>query len=202
MNKSTEHSLSRRSALTSAVAALAFGNLAARRSVAAPASKPAPSTQATGPLSVRECYCPAHFGNSYEAMGPREMAAYLAEIKAFGFNRYGDWITTTDVCDPYASDATWDLAKEQLDRKKRAFRAAQDLGLKLNLIVTPNHVYLDQLRPAYAAEKGQRVFGQLVCPSHAEGRKVMATNRIEVYMTIGPGDEGEPVITLGFPADF
>ena len=82
MNKSTEHSLSRRSALTSAVAALAFGNLAARRSVAAPASKPAPSTQATGPLSVRECYCPAHFGNSYEAMGPREMAAYLAEIKA------------------------------------------------------------------------------------------------------------------------
>lgn len=176
MNKNAGNTFSRRSALASVAAALAFGDSAARRAVAAPANKLAPSTQATGLLSVRECYCPAHFGNSYEAMGPREMAAYLAEIKAFGFNRYGDWITTTDVCDPYASDATWDLAKEQLDRKKRAFRAAQDLGLKLNLIVTPNHVYLDQLRPAYAAEKGQRVFGQLVCPSHAEGRKVILNN--------------------------
>lgn len=124
----------------------------------------------------RECYCPAHFGNSYEAMGPREMAAYLAEMKWMGFNRYSDWMTTTDICNPYTSDATWDLAKEQLDRKRQAFRAAQDLGLGLNLIVTPNHVYLDQLRPEYAATKSQRIFGQLVCPSHPEARKLILAN--------------------------
>ena len=50
------------------------------------------------PFPIRECYCPAHFGNAYEAMGPREMAAYLDEMKWMGFNRYSDWMTTTDVC--------------------------------------------------------------------------------------------------------
>ena len=125
---------------------------------------------------IRECYCPAHFGNSYEAMGPREMAAYLAEMKWMGFNRYADWMTTTDICNPYTSDATWDLAKEQLDRKKKAFRAAQDLGFGLNLIVTPNHVYLDQLRPHYAAVKKPKIFGQLVCPSQPEARQLILQN--------------------------
>jgi len=130
----------------------------------------------SAPFPVRECYCPSHFGNAYEAMGPREMAAYLAEMKWMGFNRYGDWITTTDICNPYTSDATWDLAKEQLDRKKKAFLAAQNLGLGLNLIITPNHVYLDQLRPHYAATKSKKIFGQLVCPSHPEGRKIILAN--------------------------
>jgi hypothetical protein len=125
---------------------------------------------------IRECYCPAHFGNSYEAMGTREMAAYLAEMKWLGFNRYADWMTTTDICNPYTSDATWDLAKEQLDRKKKAFRAAQDLGFGLNLIVTPNHVYLDQLRPHYAAVKTPKIFGQLVCPSQPEARRLILQN--------------------------
>ena len=58
-----------------------------------------------------------------------------------------------------------------------------------------------------AAVHGRRLNGSearyaVLLAEQAEGRKVMATNRIEVYMTIGPGDEGEPVITLGFPADF
>lgn len=139
-----------------------------------PASQAVEKESRTFP--IRECYCPAHFGNSYEAMWPREMAAYLAEMKAWGFNRYGDWITTTDVCNPYTSDAFWALAMEQLDRKKRAFRAAQELGMALDLVVTPNHVYLDQLRPEYAAKKGPRIIGQLICPSHLEARQVILGN--------------------------
>ena len=142
----------------------------------AEAARAGAPTEGAARFPLRECYCPAHFGNSYEALWPREMAAYLAEMKWWGFNRYGDWITTTDVCNPYTSDAFWDLAKEQLDRKKKAFRAAQDLGFGLNLIVTPNHVYLDQLRPQYAATKGDRVFGQLVCPSDDEARKLILSN--------------------------
>lgn len=98
----------------------------AAASSAAAAALPSLAADAGAPVAAplfafRECYCPAHFGNSYEAMGACEMAAYLAEIKWMGFNRYSDWITTTDVCNPFASDATWDLAKEQLDRKKKAF---------------------------------------------------------------------------------
>ena len=76
---------------------------------------------------IRECYCPAHFGNAYEAMWPREMAAYLGEMKWWGFNRYGDWITTTDCCDPYMTAGHWMLAVELLERKRRAFLAAQHL---------------------------------------------------------------------------
>jgi len=162
----SEGDLSRRTCLQSAVgtaAWLAFPSLAR-------------SAGAKGGFPIRECYCPAHFGNSYEAMWPREMAAYLAELKWMGFNRYGDWITTTDICNPYTSDAFWDLAKEQLERKKKAFQAASRLGLGLNLIVTPNHVYLDQLRPHYAAVKSKKVFGQLVCPSHAEARRLILDN--------------------------
>jgi len=146
-----------------------------------PAGDAAPAANGSAPnvrhsFPVRECYCPAHFGNAYEAMGPREMAAYLAEMKWMGFNRYGDWITTTDICNPYTSAAAWDLGKEQMDRKKKAFRAAQALGLGLNLIVTPNHVYLDQLKPELAAKRSPRVFGQLICPSQPEGRKIILGN--------------------------
>lgn len=122
---------------------------------------------------IREIYCPAHFGNSYEAMWPGEMKEYLAELKWWGFNRFADWSTTTDVRSPFRTDAEWDLSREQLDRKTKAFRAAQDLGLALNLIITPNHVYMDQVRPEIAAVKKPKIAGQLVCPSQAGGRKVI-----------------------------
>lgn len=162
--------ISRRSALKKAgmtFAALSAGPALLRNALAESKNEIFP---------IREIYCPAHFGNSYEAMWPREMEAYLAELKWWGFNRYSDWLTTTDVRNPYKSDATWDLSREQLDRKKKAFRAAQDLGLALNLIVTPNHVYLDQLRPEYEAKKTDKIFGQLLCPSHSEGRKIILEN--------------------------
>ena len=128
------------------------------------------------PLPFRECYCPAHFGNSYEAMWPRERAAHLAELKAMGFNRLGDWLVTTDARDPYTTDKAWHLGRVQLERKKQAFRDARALGLDLNLIVTPNHVYLDQLRPELEATKSSKIFGQLLCPSRPEARKIILNN--------------------------
>jgi hypothetical protein len=127
-------------------------------------------------MDLREAYCPAHFGNSYEAMWPLEMAQYLDELKYWGFNRYGDWMTTTDSCDPYESDATWNLPMELLARKKDAFRHATQIGLDNNLILTPNHVYLDQLRPELLAEKVPRIFGQLLCPSIPEARAIIHRN--------------------------
>lgn len=138
--------------------------------------EPSSVGNAPGIFPVREIYCPAHFGNSYEAMWPREMKAYLAELKWWGFNRYSDWITSTDIRNPYTSDATWDLGREQLERKKKAFRAAQDLGMELNVILTPNHVYLDQVRPELTATKNKKIFGQLLCPSLPEGRKQILGN--------------------------
>ncbi|HOJ21201.1 MAG TPA: hypothetical protein PLY56_06680 [Armatimonadota bacterium] len=127
-------------------------------------------------LPIREAYCPGHFGNSYEAMWPREMAAYLAEIRHWGFNRFGDWMTCTDVCNPYATDAYWNLPLEMYSRKKAAFRAAQELGMANDLILTPNHVFLDQLRPDLLATKAPKIFGQLLCPSKPEARTIMLEN--------------------------
>src|SRR5258708_5562963 len=89
---------------------------------------------------IREIYCPAHFGNAYEAMGPREMAAYLAELTHWGFNRYADWITGTDVANPFHADALWTLGQELWSRKVHAFLAAQRLGMATNAMLTPNHV--------------------------------------------------------------
>jgi hypothetical protein len=172
--------LSRRAALKKG--SLAAASLYSSSLFPAPAradDSPA-TTDRTGrkPFPIREIYCPAHFGNSYEAMWPGEMKRYLAELKWWGFNRYSDWLTTTDVRNPYASDSTWDwdLAAEQLERKKKAFLAAQELGMDVNLILTPNHVYLDQLRPELAATKTKKIFGQLLCPSQPEGRKIILAN--------------------------
>ncbi|MEZ5276076.1 MAG: hypothetical protein R3F07_06840 [Opitutaceae bacterium] len=124
---------------------------------------------------IRECYCPAHFGNSYEAMWPLEREEYLREMKWWGFNRFSDWMTTTDVCDP-TDNQFQTLAVASADRKVAAFRAAQNLGMATNLIVTPNHVYLDQQHPSYAAKLKEGVFGQLVCPSHPRGRAIIHRN--------------------------
>jgi len=124
---------------------------------------------------TRLLYAPGHFGNSYEVMGEREMRACLAEAKHWGFNGYADWFDTVDCSDPWASrhcnlgDALW-------DRKKAHFRTAQDLGLRTLLVLTPNHVYLDQVRPDVEAVKAQRIFGQLVCPSKPEARAVILRN--------------------------
>lgn len=127
-------------------------------------------------MDLREAYCPAHFGNSYEAMWPLEMARYLDELKYWGFNRYGDWMTCTDSCDPYDSDATWNLPMELLARKKDALCHATRIGLDNNLILTPNHVYLDQLRPELLVKKAPRIFGQLLCPSIPEARAIILHN--------------------------
>ncbi|HTL31154.1 MAG TPA: hypothetical protein VL282_18120, partial [Tepidisphaeraceae bacterium] len=156
--------------------AMACAGAAAVTTAALAAEKANVSPSQPKIFPIREVYCPAHFGNAYEAMWPNEMRAYLAELKWWGFNRYSDWLTTTDVRNPYQSDAYWDLATEQLDRKKRAFAAAQAEGLGVNLILTPNHVYLDQLRPEYAATKGPRVQGQLICPSNPAARKIILDN--------------------------
>ena len=97
------------------------------------------------------------------------------EAKWWGFNRYGDWFDTIDCSDPFA-DKHFNLAGALWERKKAHFRTAQSLGLACDLIITPNHVYLDQCLPEHAAVKGERIFGQLVCPSKPAGREIILQN--------------------------
>lgn len=128
-------------------------------------------------LPVRELYAPAHFGNSYEVMSADEMSAYLAEVKWMGFNSYSDWFTATDVNDPYSPQHADEKSRSRFKKKKAIYLAAQEAGLALNVIICPNHVYVNQLADKeIAATKGRRIQGQLICPSTPRGREIILAN--------------------------
>jgi hypothetical protein len=135
----------------------------------------AQSAMSTPRLAVRELYAPAHFGNSYEVMGEREMREYLEEAIYWGFNRYADWFDMIDCSDPFA-DPHHNLAHALWERKRANFRSAQSLGLPCDLTITPNHVYADQCLPELAAQKTGRIFGQLICPSRPQAREIILRN--------------------------
>jgi len=120
----------------------------------------------TEALAVREVYCPAHFGNTYEVAQRNEMAGILSEAKFWGFNRYSDWFDTADLYDLYAkTHHHFNMPEAMWDKKFSHFTTAAELGLELGLVVTPNHVFSDQVTEANQAVEGPKVFGQLVCPS-------------------------------------
>ncbi|MCC6487008.1 MAG: hypothetical protein IT364_05865 [Candidatus Hydrogenedentes bacterium] len=127
------------------------------------------------PLATRTLYAPGHFGNSYECLGEREYRALLTEWRKWGFNEYADWFDTIDCADPFV-DPHYNMGRALWDAKKRNFLIAQSLGLPCVLVITPNHVFLDQCLPDVAAKKSERIFGQLVCPSTAAGRSVILKN--------------------------
>lgn len=154
-------------------------------------------------LRTRELYCPAHFGNSYEVMGRREMREYLAEAVYWGFTRYSDWFDTIDVSDPYAEPRHYQMAHALWDRKRAAFQSAARVGLECALGITPNHVFVDQVTADTAAAKDDpSIFGQLVCPNRPGVRDMILNNYRHLFadlaacgvtltaMALGPYDYG------------
>jgi len=97
----------------------------------------------------------------------QEMRSILSEARFWGFNRYSDWFDTVDLRNPYEKDdGKFDMPEAVWARKFSSFAIAQNLGFDLGLVVTPNHVFLEQVTAENAAEKVRnRIFGQLVCPS-------------------------------------
>lgn len=154
------------------------------------------------PALFCELYAPGHFGNWYEVAGEREMRAVLQEAQKWGFNCYGDWFDTLDCADPFSGDPQYALGNALWDAKKTHFRTAQSLGLKTDLVITPNHVFRDQLSPNRLAKKSPRIIGQLVCPSIPGGREVILDNHRRMlaglasvgvrltYITAAPYDYG------------
>ena len=125
---------------------------------------------------VRCFYAPGHFGNSYEVMGADEMREMLSEARHWGFTHYADWFDTVDCSDPFADTSHHNMGHELWGRKKANFRAAYDMGLACGLTMTPNHVFLDQCQPDTLAVKGDRIFGQLICPSKPRAREIILRN--------------------------
>lgn len=137
------------------------------------------------PLPVRELYCPAHFGNTWEVAGPYEMREHLTEARHWGINRYSDWFDAQDLYDPYnpANNPRnfMNLPEVLWARKFSHFTTAAELGLELGLCITPNHVFTDQLPLARPAVLGDEVFGQLLCPSHPAARGIILRNQENLF---------------------
>ncbi len=135
-------------------------------------------------FAYRELYCPAHFGNTHEVMSAAEMRETLEEAARWGYNVYGDWFDTADIKNPLEGAGSEHLLPQELwERKLRNFRIAQEVGLDTNLMLTSNHVYLNQLRPDLLADtsRDRRMFGQLICPSKPEAREIILGNARDLF---------------------
>jgi hypothetical protein len=126
-------------------------------------------------LEIRELYAPGHFGNTYEAALPNEMAELLGEAKFWGFNRYSDWFDGQDLYNPYTKKhdlCTFNMPEAIWAKKFSHYETAARLGYGLVLNVTPNHVFSNEVTGQTEADKSRVIegqihppFGQLVCPS-------------------------------------
>jgi len=132
----------------------------------------------------RELYCPAHFGNTHEVMSAAEIREMCREARHFGYTVYGDWFDSADLKNPLENPRNEHLLPQELwERKLRNFRIAQEEGLDTNLMLTSNHVYLNQLREDLLAETSgdHRMFGQLLCPSIPEAREIILQNARDLF---------------------
>ena len=136
---------------------------------------------AAGGEPVCELYAVGHFGNWYEVAGVNEMRRVLAEAKHWGYNRYADWFDAIDCVDPFSGDPQYSLANALWDLKRTHFRTAQSLGLATDLVITPNHVYRDQLKTEWLAKRGPRIQGQLICPHQPGAREAILKNYTNLF---------------------
>ncbi|MBU0715853.1 MAG: hypothetical protein KJ964_10905 [Verrucomicrobia bacterium] len=139
-------------------------------------------TQLAAPLATRELYCPSHFGNTYEATLPGEMTDLLAEAKFWGFNRFSDWFDTIDLYNVYEKKhKLFNMPEAIWARKFSNFKCADKLGFELGLVVSPNHVFSNQVTPENEAEKTGKFFGQLVCPSKPGATELILNNYRKLF---------------------
>ncbi|MFO8079563.1 MAG: hypothetical protein R6V07_04570 [Armatimonadota bacterium] len=155
-------------------------------------------------FTYRELYCPAHFGNTHEVMSAAEIREMCREARHFGYTVYGDWFDSADLKNPLDNPRNEHLLPQELwERKLRNFRIAQEEGLGTNLMLTSNHVYLNQLRDDLLAETSgdHRMFGQLLCPSIPEAREIILRNARELFALLAAS--GVTVDNLhGFAYDY
>lgn len=143
-------------------------------------------------LNLRSIYCPAHFGNLYECASKTELYQYFSELASWGINGIGTWFDPANACDPFSNDPLYRWAREmpviQWDRKRKLLQAAQDNHFKLTLSVTPNVVYIDQLKPDLAAEAASNEYiGPNLCPSKPEARAIILQNCENLFRYLAEG---------------
>jgi hypothetical protein len=129
------------------------------------------------------------------------MRQVLTEAKHWGFNRYADWFDMLDCVDPFSGDPQYSLANALWDMKRMHFRTAQSLGLATDLVITPNHVYRDQLKPEWLAKRGPRIQGQLICPHQPGAREAILSNYTNIFADLAKAGVNLTAINLA-PYDY
>ncbi len=133
-------------------------------------------------LQLRSVYAPPHFGNFYELAAPGEFRSLLTEWQRQGINGYATWFDPYDVPNPFSNDPLYFWPRHRAlhlwRRKRECLKAAQELGLQIGVCFATNAVYLDQLRPDWAAQPHAKshMFGPDLCPAHPEVRKLLQQN--------------------------
>ena len=134
------------------------------------AESPAAARTAKALFEVCELYAPGHFGNSYEVLGENEMRDVLAEAAFWGFNRYGDWFDMDDCKDPFAAGHTLRAGRCPVGRARRSTSARRRRwACRATWSSRRTTCTSTSACPDLLATKDARVFGQLICPSNAEG---------------------------------
>ncbi|MBL8029114.1 MAG: hypothetical protein JNL74_22020, partial [Fibrobacteres bacterium] len=94
-----------------------------------------------------------------------------------------DWFDFADMRNKYDNPSNSFLYPQALwERKISHFQTAMECGFKTNLLVTPNHVYIDQLHAKLLANtENKRFFGQLLCPSIPEAKEIILNNYRNIF---------------------
>ncbi len=132
-------------------------------------------------MDLRSVYAPASFGNFYDLASKGEMRGLFDEWARWGINGAGTWFDPANWVDPFGRGELFRWAREMpvaLWRRKRDLLvAAREAGLKTTLAVTPDAVFIDQLRPDLAASAGvESYIGPDLCPSKPEARAILLGN--------------------------
>ncbi|MGC8972406.1 MAG: hypothetical protein ACP5K2_09515 [bacterium] len=143
-------------------------------------------------MELLSIYGPAHFGNFYECMSKTEARELFKEWKSWGINGIGTYFNPANAVDPFSQDPLYKWAREMpimlWERKRKLLQAAQENGMKITLSLSPNVVYIDQLRPELAAETTSTEYiGPNLCPSKPEARKIILNNCKNLFEYIGNG---------------
>ena len=157
----------------------------------------------------RMIYAPGHFRNSYEVASKEEIKELMQEMALWGINMWEEWFDTNDLTNPYGSEiADSHIPKLFWENKKDILLAAQEVGLAIDLWLTPNHVFIDQVKDDIIAEKRrpenksrfgpQTIIGNLVCPSKPKAREIILNNYKTLFADLKKTGIKLDLVSFGF----
>ncbi|MBE6363004.1 MAG: hypothetical protein E7054_05055 [Lentisphaerae bacterium] len=116
--------------------------------------------------SFRCIYFASHFYNVYEVAPVEEMEEYIEDLALQGYNNFQ--LTAGSAAKIAGSPET----VNDLNRRKRLWKYAMELGMGINIGVS-NNGYADSPMELRATPTGHSFFGTEICPSNPDGMEYL-----------------------------